>query len=122
LDWGVRDLIFKNLNDLKPLFAFYIYKVDKKIFKNTRGKSGKYTFIWKYVSSYKRLSLVMHWVIKELRMKPGRTLTDRLRLVIQTIAQNPENTWMFKVKRFSHNYVYRNCRKTLAETYRTSTR
>jgi len=33
LDWGIRDLIFKNLNDLKPLFAFYIYKVDKKYLK-----------------------------------------------------------------------------------------
>ena len=33
-----------------PMFSFYIYKVDKKIFKNTRGKSGKFTFIWKYIT------------------------------------------------------------------------
>jgi hypothetical protein len=39
------DIIFKHLLKLEPTFSFYIYKVDKKIFKNTRGKSGKFTFI-----------------------------------------------------------------------------
>ena len=41
--------IFSQLNhkllSLKPLFYFYIYKVDKQIYKNSRGKSGKYTFL-----------------------------------------------------------------------------
>jgi len=36
---------FKNVNSLKPLFHFYVYKVDKQIYKNSRGKSGKYTFL-----------------------------------------------------------------------------
>ena len=43
--FDIRDFFFKNLQKLTPIFVFYIYKVDKKIFKNTRGKSGKYTFI-----------------------------------------------------------------------------
>jgi hypothetical protein len=41
--------VFPQLNlrllSLKPLFYFYIYKVDKQIYKNSRGKSGKYTFL-----------------------------------------------------------------------------
>jgi len=37
--------LMKNINQLLPLFNFYIYKVDKRIYKNTRGRSGKYTFI-----------------------------------------------------------------------------
>ena len=120
--WNLRDMFFHNLQDLKPLFSFYIYKVDKKIFKNTRGKSGKYTFIWKYVSPYKRLFLVMHWLMKELRVKPGRTLNERLLSLFTVIALTPTQTWMYKVKKFSHNYVYKNCRRTLAETYKTSTK
>lgn len=41
----LQDLLFRNVQKVLPMFSFYIYKVDKKIFKNTRGKSGKYTFI-----------------------------------------------------------------------------
>ena len=33
---------FKRFNFL---FSFYIYKVDKQIYKNSRGRSGKYTFV-----------------------------------------------------------------------------
>lgn len=44
-EWNLNTLIFKNIYQMLPMFSFYIYKVDKKIFKNTRGKSGKFTFI-----------------------------------------------------------------------------
>jgi hypothetical protein len=54
-------VFFKQLKSLEPLFLFYIYKVDKSIFKNSRGRSGKFTFIWKYITSYKRNLLVFHW-------------------------------------------------------------
>ena len=120
--WNFYKWLFKNIYQMLPMFSFYIYRVDKKIFKNTRGKSGKHTFIWKYVTPYKRLFLVMHWLFKELRVKQGRSLQDRLTLLIQSIVSSPKNTWVFKVKKFSHNYVYRNSRKTLAETYRTVTK
>lgn len=121
-EWDIRNILFFNIYKLLPLFAFYIYKVDKKIYKNTRGKSGKYTFIWKYVSSYKRFNLVFYWLAKELRVKVGRSLQDRLYNLIKLLVFNYSNTWIFRVKKFSNNYVYRNCRRTLAETYRTSTK
>ena len=53
-------VFFKQLKALEPLFLFYIYKVDKSIFKNSRGRSGKFTFIWKYITPYKRNLLVFH--------------------------------------------------------------
>lgn len=104
------------------MFSFYIYKVDKQIFKNTRGKSGKYTFIWKYVTQYKRIFLVMYWLLKELRMMQGRTIGDRLTQLLRGFIFNPSGTWIHKIKKFSTNYVYRNCRRTLAEHYRTVTK
>lgn len=121
-EWNLNTLVFKNIYQMLPLFSFYIYKVDKKIFKNTRGKSGKFTFIWKYVAPYKRLMLVMHWLLKELRVKPGRSLGDRLDLSFRTLITQPEKTWIWRVRKFSHSYVYRNSRRTLAETYRTVTK
>ena len=121
-EWNFNTLIFKNMYQMLPLFSFYIYKVDKKIFKNTRGKSGKFTFIWKYVAPYKRLFLTMHWLLKELRVKPGRSMSNRLDATFRTLWLSPEKTWIWKVRKFSHNYVYRNSRKTLAESYRTVTK
>lgn len=115
-------IFFNNISKLTPVFSFYIYKVDKKIYKNSRGRSGKFTFIWKYVSPYKRLFLVMHWLVKELRSSPGRSLNDRIVQLLKTVILTPEKTSAFKIRKFSHNYVYMNCRKTLAETYVTSTK
>lgn len=120
--FDINKNIISNLKKLEPIFLFYVYKVDKNIYKNTRGKSGKYTFIWKYISSFKRKFLVMHWIMKELKMQSGRTLKDRLNSVLSTLYTNPEKTWIWKIRKFSHNYVYYNCRNTLAETYRTSTK
>lgn len=121
-EWDYNDWFFRYIRKMLPMFSFYIYKVDKKIFKNTRGKSGKFTFIWKYVTPYKRVFLVMHWLMKELKVRPGRNLSERLGSLVRDITNSPKNTWVFKVKNFSYNYVYRNARKTLAENYRTVTK
>ena len=75
-----------------PIFSFYIYKVDKQIFKNTRGKSCKYTFIWKYVTQYKRVFIAMYWLLKELRIMPGRSIGDRMSQLIKGFVFSPEKT------------------------------
>jgi hypothetical protein len=115
-------VLYKNIDTLLPVFSFYIYKVDKQIFKNTRGKSGKFTFIWKYITPYKRRMLVMYWLSKELKLKNSKTLKQRLQLLLHDLIFNPNLMWASKIKRFSYNYVYRNCRYSLAENYRTSTK
>ena len=121
-DFDFTNILFRNLLNLLPMFSFYIYKVDKKIFKNTRGKSGKYTFIWKFITPYKRLSWAMYWLAKELKIKSGKTLEARLNTLYTELVFNPKSMWISKVKRFSYNYVYRNARTTLAESYRTTTK
>jgi hypothetical protein len=114
--------IYKKLLTLTSIFSFYIYKVDKKIFKNTRGKSGKFTFLWKFITPYKRLSWVMYWLAREIKLKSGSKWSMRFESLFTDLINSPHKTWVFRVKRFSYNYVYRNCRLTLAETYRTSTK
>lgn len=117
--WSSLEWVVKSIKKMLPMFSFYIYKVDKKIFKNTRGKSGKYTFIWKYLAAYKRPFLVMYWLMRELRVAPGRTIQERIDFVISNLLNAPKSTWIWRIKQFSHNYVYYNCRRTLAESYRT---
>jgi hypothetical protein len=64
----------------------------------------------------------MHWLAKELKLKPGKKLYERLWNLTQSIVYEPNLTWIFKIKKFSHNYIYRNAKNTLAENYRTITK
>ena len=64
----------------------------------------------------------MHWLLKELRVRPGRSFNDRLLSTIRAITLNPKQTWIHRIRKFSQNYVYRNARQTLAEHHRTVTR
>lgn len=99
------------------IFSLYIYKVNKNIYKNTRGKSGKFMFVWKYVPVYKRLFISLAWLMKELRALPHRKLAQRLTTLLYNMSTKPLKTWPLRVKSFSYNYVYRNCRSTLASSY-----
>ena len=122
-DWSDQRIkLIDNLKLLEPMFLFYIYKVDKNIYKNSRGRLGKFTFLWKYVAPYKRRRIVMAWLAKEIKMQSGRDFYSRVNSVIHNLVNKPSDNFIFKVRKFSYNYVYYNCRKTLAETYRTSTK
>lgn len=118
----ISNMLTENFKKFNYIFSFYIYKVDKQIYKNSRGKSGKYTFVWKYVAPYKRNFLIMHWLSKEVRISSGKTLQERLDNVVKNFVLNPHATWIWKIKRFSLNYVYFNLRRTLGETCKTSMR
>jgi hypothetical protein len=118
----MRNVVLTNINSVNPIFSFYMYKVDKAIYKNSRGRSGKYTFIWKYLAPYKRRQLVLAWIAKEIKMQQGRTLDDRVSSIVNNICFNPSSLFINKVQSFSTNYVYRNARKSLCETYRTTTK
>ena len=122
INFNIYSIIFQNLLRFEPMLSFYIYKVDKKIFKNTRGKSGKYTFLWKFIPPYKRQFFVFTWLARELRLKSGKSIKLRLLDLVNTLTTQPNKMWIYRVKKFSYNYVYRNCRHTLSETYRTVTK
>ena len=119
-EFTINNILAQNFKKFNYLFSFYIYKVDKQIYKNSRGKSGKYTFVWKYLAPYKRNFLIMHWLSKEVRISSGKTLQERLDIVLKNFVFNTHSTWIWKIKKFSLNYVYYNLRRTLGETYKTS--
>lgn len=102
------------------VYSIYIYRINKAIFKNTRGKSGKFMFVWKYIPVYKRLFIVISWLLRELSVINQRILTLRLYKLLLNIINSPNNTWVSRIKLFSHNYVYNNYRKTLVNSYISS--
>jgi len=117
VDTSLNFFITNFIRKAQPIFCLYMYKISKNIYKNTRGKSGKFMFLWKYVPTYKRLFVVMSWLMRELRVMSQRKLSLRLLQLVTNMSQSPLNTWVHRVKLFSYNYVYRGCKKTLASTY-----
>lgn len=121
-----RDVFFKNniikkLISISPIFAYFIYSVDKNIKKFSRGKSGKYVFIWKYIAPYKRSHISLKWLAKELKFNNEKTFSKRIIKTFLILTNNMESTFSWKSKNFSHNYVFRNFKKTLMTNLKTTT-
>lgn len=111
---------FLNLfNKVNPVFTYFIYSVDKNIRKYSRGKSGKYAFVWKYIAPYKRLYLVMRLFTKELKFRGERQFFERYLNSLQILEKDFKNSFVYQSKNFSHNYVFKNFKKTLLLSLKT---
>lgn len=106
-------LFFDNLSKYAPIFSFYIRKVDKSIRKNSRGKSGKYTIIWKYVPVYKRLYVVVRWFLRDLKFQKVKHFDTRFIKILETFLYSPNLSFLVRLRKFVHNFVFYNFKQTL---------
>ena len=118
----IKNFFLQKISNLKPVFGYFIYNVDKNIRKYSRGKSGKYTFIWKYISPYKRLYVSFKWILKDIKFNSSKTVSKRLFETFFLLLFNFENSFSFKSKIYSYNYVFKNFKKTLMLSLRTTTK
>ena len=116
----LKTLLFERLEKYAPLFSFYIRKVDKSVRKNSRGKSGKYTVIWKYVPVYKRLYVNIRWLLRDLKFQKLKTFTERLTKVLETFLLTPHLSFVCKLRRFTHFFVFKHHKKSLLKTLRST--
>ena len=116
----IKNFFFLLLSKVSPVFSYFIYSVDKNIRKFSRGKSGKYTFIWKYVAPYKRTQLAMRWVVKDIKFFQSKKFEERLINTFDNLMISPEKSFAWKSKIFSHNHVFKNFRKSLMSSLRTT--
>lgn len=116
----LKNYLYSLLSKVSPIFSYFIYSVDKNIRKFSRGKSGKYTFIWKYIAPYKRIKLSMRWIIKDIKFHQGQKFNERLISTLENLLIEPEKSFAWKSKIFSHNYVFKNFRKSLMSSLKTT--
>jgi hypothetical protein len=116
----LNKFLFYKLNEFLPLFSFYIRKVDKSIRKHSRGKSGKYTIMWKYVPIYKRLYITTRWLLKDLKFQKSKTFSERLFKTLETFFTSPETSFVYKLRKFTHYFVFQNFKKTLFRTLKST--
>lgn len=120
ISFFLKNYFFSLLSKVSPIFSYFIYSVDKNIRKYSRGKSGKYTFIWKFVAPYKRTNLAIRWIIKDIKFNQSREFNDRLIKTFENLFISPEKSFSWKSKIFSHNYVFKNFRKSLMSSLKTT--
>jgi hypothetical protein len=116
----LKTLLFEKLEKYSPLFSFYIRKVDKSVRKNSRGKSGKYTLVWKYIPVYKRLYVNIRWLLRDLKFQKFKTFTERLTSVLETFLLTPHLSFVCKLRRFTHFFVFKNYKKSLLKTLKST--
>lgn len=116
----LKNYLYLLMSKVSPVFSYFIYSVDKNIRKFSRGKSGKYTFIWKYIAPYKRSHLSMRWIIKDIKFFQSKALNERLLKTFNNLLICPEKSFSWKSKIFAHNYVFKNFRKNLMITLKTN--
>jgi hypothetical protein len=116
----LKNYLYFLLSKVSPIFSYFIYSVDKNIRKYSRGKSGKYTFIWKFVAPYKRIKLSTRLIVKDIKFYQSRRFKERLAKTFENLYFSPEKSFSWKSKTFSHNYVFRNFRKSLMSSLRTT--
>lgn len=131
---NIVDLDFKNINNnfflnfffknrlmkLEPIFSYFIYKVDKNIRKYSRGKSGKYTFVWKYIPIYKRTYIAFRWFLKDIKFNYNKKFNIRILNFLSILFLNIESSFAWKSKLYSYNYVFKNFKKKLLLTFKTT--
>lgn len=116
----LKNYLYFLLSKVSPIFSYFIYSVDKNIRKYSRGKSGKYTFIWKFIAPYKRIKLSTRLIVKDVKFYQSRTFQERLIKTFENLYYSPEKSFAWKSKIFSHNYVFKNFRKSLMSSLRTT--
>ena len=108
-----------HLEKYKSVFMFKVQKVDKRTRKNSRGKSGKYLILWKYVPVYRRIYTVLRWLIQDVSFQKSYKFQTRFSRAIDLILNDPKKSVMYKCRSFNHNFVFKNFKKTLLKNLKT---
>ena len=101
------------LSNYKPIFSFYVKKVSKLKWKHSRGKSGRYTIKWKYIPVYKRLIVLIRWLVNDIQFQNHYNFHDRLFTSLKNLWFNPSSHLIIQFRRFVHKYVFQRCKNTL---------
>lgn len=113
------ELLTHELLSYSPGFSFFVQSVNKLKRRHSRGKSGKYEIIWKYVPRYKRLLVVLRWLAKDVQFQKSRTLHARIEKSIENLLFNKTNHLVYQLRHFVHRFVFNRYRKTLLRTLHT---
>lgn len=107
---------YSQLTKYFPIFAMKFKKVDKLKFKHSRGKSGKYTVEWKYIPVYKRLDIVLRWLVDDIMLQKSFRFRNQIWKSIHILLTTPEDSTVKKNRDYVHKHVYARYKNSLLRT------
>jgi ribosomal protein S7 len=116
----LKNLLFDKLSKYSSIFSFYIRRVDKSIRKNSRNKSGKYTVVWKYVPTFKRLFVTLRWFLKDMKFQKSKTLLERFTKLLLEFLLTPRLSFISGLKKFNNRYVFNSYRNSLLKSLKST--
>lgn len=120
LNISAKNYLYDKLAQVPSIFTFFIYNVDKNIRKYSRGKSGKYVFVWKYIAPYKRFYVALRWILKDIKFNHNNKISERIVDIFLKLTEDPKNSFIWRSHLFAYTYVFRNLKKTLMTTLKTT--
>ena len=118
-DW-FNELLFREIASYYPTFSLFVQQVNKLKRRHSRGRSGQYEIIWKYVPNYKRLLVVLRWLVRDVQFQRAKTFQQRLEHSLESLLFNRNAHLVYKLRNFVHKFVFQRFRKTLVRTLRTA--
>ena len=109
----VASLLPTLLSQYRPIFSFYIKKVSKLKWKHSRGRSGRYAIKWKYIPVYKRLIVLLRWLVQDIQFQNHYHFYDRLLTSLKNLWFSPSSHLIIQFRSFVHKYVFQRCKNTL---------
>lgn len=101
---------FKNFNFI---FFYYYQKTNKKIYKYSKARVGRYNLKFFYIPKYRRFRLLITFVLKSINYEKGRTFWMRLSQFIIKFFVDRSSLFFFKFINFIQKFIFKNYRKTL---------
>ncbi len=105
--------LFENIFKTDIFFKFSFHRIDKKIRKFSRGKSGKYKIKFNYIPPFKRFRYILKSIKNEIKFSKGVFYEERFLNFFKTMTYNPQSSFIFRNKRFTYNYINRNMNNTV---------
>ena len=112
----MSNFLVTKLERYKPTFLFKVQKVDKSTRKHSRGKSGKYVILWKYVPVYRRLYAVLRWLVQDIKFQKAHKFELKFLQSLNLLLSSSHSSLIIKFRNFNHNFVFKNFKKTLLKT------
>lgn len=111
-----NSVLYQRLQKYLPIFAMKFKKVDKLRYKHSRGKSGKYTVEWKYIPSYKRMSVVLRWLTDDITLQKSFVFRDQIKKSLKLLLTDPSESVVVKNRNYVHKYIYSRYKNSLLRT------
>lgn len=114
-----KNSLFILLTKSLPLFKYDVYNIDKNVKKFSKKKNSKYIFIWKYIPVYKRKIVLLKMLAKNVKFHIEKNFQKQLSGSLHEYCYHYNDSLVGKLTLFTHNYVFKNFKKSLFTTYKS---